>query len=68
VKFREGAERRFILVTDEYLAGNYKPGRLLERLKSKKISLSIIGRKEQAQKKLAHQTSGIWLSIDSLKF
>lgn len=68
VKFRDGAERTFILVTDEYLAGNYKPVKVLERLRSKKISLSIIGRKEQAQKSLAHQTSGIWLPIDSLKF
>ena len=68
VKFREDAERRFILVTDEYLAGNYRPAKVLEKLKSKQISLSIIGRKEQAQKFLAHQTSGIWLPIDSLKF
>ena len=68
VKFREDAERRFILVTDEYLAGNYRPAKVLEKLKSKQISLSIIGRREQAQKVLAHQTSGIWLPIDSLKF
>ena len=68
VKFREDAERRFILVTDEYLAGNYRPAKVLEKLKSKQISLSIIGRREQAQKFLAHQTSGIWLPIDSLKF
>ncbi|MBB17668.1 hypothetical protein CMK22_20565 [Candidatus Poribacteria bacterium] len=67
VKFRVGAERRFILVTDEYLAGSYKPEIVLDRLKSKKISLSIIGRKEQTQKKLAHQTFGIWLPIDSLR-
>ena len=67
VKFRVGAERRFILVTDEYLAGSYKPEMVLDRLKSKKISLSIIGRKEQTQKKLAHQTFGIWLPIDSLR-
>jgi Mg-chelatase subunit ChlD len=37
VKFRKGAERRFILVTDEYISGSYPAKVVLEKLKAAKI-------------------------------
>ncbi len=66
VKFRRGAERRFILVTDEYVSGSYSPKRVLNTLKSKKVSVSVIGRDEPFQKMLAQDTGGLWMPISSL--
>ena len=67
VKFRRGAERRFILVTDEYVSGSYSPKKVLRRLKSEKISVNIIGRDEPFQKMLVQSTGGLWIPISSLK-
>ena len=67
VKFRKGAERRFILVTDEYVSGSYSPKKVLRKLKSEKISVSVIGRDEPFQKLLVQGTGGLWIPISSLK-
>ena len=67
VKFRKGAERRFILVTDEYISGSYPVKVVLEKLKAAKIYVDVIGRKERFQKLLAQGTGGLWLPISSLK-
>ncbi len=67
VKFRRGAERRFILVTDEYVSGSYSPKRVLRKLKSEKIGVNIIGRDEPFQKMLAQRTGGLWMPISSLR-
>ncbi len=67
VKFRRGAERRFILVTDEYVSGSYSPKKVLTKIKSEKISVNVIGRDEHFQKLLAEGTGGLWLPISSLK-
>ena len=67
VKFRRGAERRFILVTDEYVSGSYSPKRVLRKLKSEKISVNIIGRDEPFQKMLVQGTGGLWIPISSLR-
>ncbi len=67
VKFRRGAERRFILVTDEYVSGSASPNKVLRKLKSGKISINIIGRDEPFQKLLARGTGGLWIPIASLK-
>ena len=67
VKFRRGAERRFILVTDEYVSGSYSPKKVLRKLKSEKISINIIGRDEPFQKLLVQGTGGLWIPISSLK-
>lgn len=67
VKFRKGAERRFILVTDEYVSGSYSPKEVLEKMKHEKISVDVIGRSESFQKTLARHTGGIWLPISSLR-
>lgn len=67
VKFRRGAERRFILVTDEYVSGSYSPKRVLRKLKSEKIGVNIIGRNEPFQKMLTQRTGGLWMPISSLR-
>ena len=67
VKFRKGAERRFILVTDEYVSGSFSPKKVLRKLKSEKISINIIGRDEPFQKLLAQGTGGLWIPISSLR-
>ena len=67
VKFRKGAERRFILVTDEYVSGSYSPKRVLRKLKSEKIGVNVIGRDEPFQKLLTQGTGGLWIPISSLR-
>ena len=67
VKFRRGAERRFILVTDEYVSGSYSPKKVLRKLKSEKISVNVIGRDEPFQKLLVQGTGGLWIPISSLR-
>ncbi len=67
VKFRRGAERRFILVTDEYVSGSYSPKRVLRKLKSERIGVNIIGRDEPFQKMLVQRTGGLWMPISSLR-
>lgn len=67
VKFRKGAERHFILVTDEYSEGAYSVKEVLKKMKQAEISVDVIGRNEPFQKLLAKCTGGIWLPISSLK-
>ena len=67
VKFRRGAERRFILVTDEYVSGSYSPKKVLRKLKSEKINVNVIGRDEPFQKMLVQSTGGLWIPISSLR-
>ena len=67
VKFRRGAERRFILITDEYVSGSYSPKKVLRKLKSEKIGVNVIGRDEPFQKLLVQNTGGMWIPISSLK-
>ncbi|MCZ6677084.1 MAG: VWA domain-containing protein [Candidatus Poribacteria bacterium] len=67
VKFRGNAERRFILVTDEYVSGSYSTKQVVTKMKSAKISVDVIGRAERFQEVLAEATGGIWLPISSLK-
>ena len=67
VKFREGVERRFILVTDEYVSGDYSAKEVLAQMELKEIHVDVIGRNEHFQKLIAQRTDGIWLPISSLK-
>lgn len=67
VKFRKNVERRFILVTDEYVSGDYSAKDVLKQLESKKIHVDVIGRNEHFQRLIAQRTAGIWLPISSLK-
>ena len=67
VKFRKGAERRFILVTDEYVSGSYSPKKVLRKLRSEKIGINVIGRDEPFQKLLVQGSGGLWIPISSLR-
>jgi len=67
VEFRKGAERRFILVTDEFVSGGYSAKEVLTKMQSEKIHVDVIGRDEKFQKLIAQRTAGIWLPISSLK-
>ena len=66
VKFREGAERRFILVTDEFVSGSYSPKEVLTKMDLAGIHVDVIGGDERFQKLLAQHTGGVWLPISSL--
>ena len=67
VEFRKGAERRFILVTDEFVSGGYSAKEVLAKMQSEKIHVDVIGRDENFQRLIAQRTAGIWLPISSLK-
>lgn len=63
VKFRPGADRHFILVTDEYVQGTYPVPEVLKAAKRAKITIDVLGRDEVFQRTIAEQTGGIWTSI-----
>jgi len=63
VEFRPGADRHFILVTDEYVQGTYPVPEVLKAAKRAKITIDVIGRDEVFQRTIAEQTGGIWTSI-----
>ncbi len=67
VKFRSGADRHFILVTDEYVKGTYPVTEVLRAAKRAKITIDILGRDEPFQRTIAEQTGGIWTSIQKIK-
>jgi len=67
VKFRKGADRHFILVTDEYVKGTYPVTEVLRAAKRDKITIDVLGRDEPFQRTIAEQTGGIWTSIDKIK-
>ena len=67
VKFRPDAERRFILITDEYVQGTYSPAEVLIAAKRANITIDVLGRDEPFQRTIAEQTGGIWASIEGFK-
>lgn len=67
VKFRPGADRHLILVTDEYVKGTYPVTEVLRAAKRDKITIDVLGRDEPFQRAIAEQTGGIWTSIAKLK-
>ena len=67
VQFRNGAARRFILVTDEYVSGDYSLKEILTKMESAQIRVDVIGREQTFQQLLAERTGGLWLPIASLK-
>lgn len=64
VKFRSGAGRHFILVTDEYVKVTYTISDILKEAKRLKIVVDVIGRDEPFQRALAEQTGGMWMPIE----
>ncbi len=67
VKFRQGADRHFLLVTDEYVKGTYPVPEVLKAAKRAGITIDVLGRDEVFQRTIAEQTGGIWTSIKNVK-
>ena len=66
VVFRQNADVHFILITDEYVNGNYSAKDVLAKMKQTKIKVDVVGRDEPFQKFIARSTGGLWLPISSL--
>ena len=66
VIFRRDAEKRFILVTDEYVSGSYSGVEVMRRISKMKIKVDVLGVDEPFQKILATRTDGIWQPISSI--
>lgn len=66
VEFREGASRRFVFVTDEYVDGDYPEREVSGALYRSRIQVDVIGMDEPFQRGLAAQTGGMWIPIASL--
>lgn len=66
VDFRKNADVHFILVTDEYVSGNYSASDVLTKMTNAKIKVDVIGLDEPFQKFIARSTGGLWLPISSL--
>ncbi|MBD3181675.1 VWA domain-containing protein [Candidatus Poribacteria bacterium] len=67
VKFRPGADRHFILVTDEYVKGTYPVSDVLRAAKRSQVTIDVIGKDEPFQRNIAKQTGGLWMSIEEIK-
>jgi hypothetical protein len=66
VKFRQFAEKRFILVTDEYVSGSYSAAEVLNQIQKFNIKVDVIGIDEPFQKMVAQCTGGLWFSIGEI--
>jgi len=66
VKFRQFAERRFILVTDEYVSGSYSAAEVLNQIQKCDIKVDVIGIDEPFQKIVAQRTGGLWFLIGKI--
>lgn len=67
IKFRSDAERRFVLITDEYVSGEHKSKEVMDLLMRKRIRVDVIGLPEPFQKSIALMTGGSWQPIWRLK-
>ena len=63
VQFRPGAQRRFIIVTDEKMKGSYSIHTVVRRCQKAQIKLDVIGIDDIMDRYIAHQTGGVWYSI-----
>ena len=66
VKFRAGASRRFVFVTDEYVDGDYPTREVSGALYRARIHVDVIGMDEPFQRSLAAESGGMWIPIASL--
>jgi len=66
VKFRKGAQKHFILMTDEYVSGSYSVAEVLNKIQKSGIKVYVIGVDEPFQKIVARRTGGIWLYIGDI--
>ena len=63
VDFREGANRRFVLVTDEASKGSYSLPEVLTQCLKHDITVDIIGIKHTTHRALTVKTGGLWFPI-----
>ena len=63
VQFRPGAQRRFIVITDEKMKGSYPILKVLKRCQEAHIKLDVIGIDDRMDKYLARQTGGMWYAV-----
>lgn len=63
VDFREGANRRFVLVTDEASKGSYSLSEVLVQCLQQKIAVDVIGIHHTTHKALTVKTGGLWFPI-----
>ena len=63
VKFREGANRRFVLVTDEASKGSYKLLDVLRQCQQNQITVDVIGINHTTHRALSSKTGGLWYPI-----
>ncbi len=66
VVLRQNADVHFILITDEYVSGNYSAKDVLTKINKANIKVDVVGRDEPFQKFIARSTGGLWLPISSL--
>jgi len=67
VRFRQGAARRFILITDEYVKGTYTVSDVLREAKRAGITIDVLGKDEPFQRAIAEQTGGTWMPIEKVE-
>ena len=65
VRFRSGAGRHFIFVTDEYVKVTLNISDILREAKRMKVVVDVIGIDEPFQRSIAEQTGGIWMPIET---
>ena len=63
VKFREGANRRFVLVTDEASKGSINLSDVLRQCWQNKITVDVIGINHTTHRALTSKTGGLWYPI-----
>ncbi len=63
VKFREGSNRRFVLVTDEASKGSYKLLDVLRQCQQNQIIVDVIGIHDTTHLALSSKTGGLWYPI-----
>lgn len=66
VELRQNSEVHFILVTDEYVTGNYTAADVLTKMRTNNIKVDVIGLEEPFHGFITRKTGGIWLPISSL--
>jgi hypothetical protein len=66
VTVRRNTDVHFILITDEYVSGNYSARDVLIKMTNAKIKVDVIGRDEPFQKFITRSTGGLFLPISSL--
>lgn len=63
IQFRPGAQRRFIIITDEKMKGSYSTLEVIKRCQEAQIKLDVIGIDDVMDKHLARQTGGMWYPV-----